>query len=327
MIKCLDPFKNLNISSRGNKLEISPCCLHPVHATDKIDFYKDINLTQLRQDWAQGTFPASCNSCKISEDQFGYSRRTGSNSWYMDNDIDNTDVELVRLDYWTGDLCNLSCAICSPANSTVWKKELNLHTNFRKAKVNAFWKDIDLSRLKFIHFNGGEPLLSKEHVEFLQAVPNKHNVHIDYNTNGTILPSKPLLDLWENFKLVQLDFSIDDIEQRFEYQRYPAVWSEVADNLQWYIDYAPNNCMFAVNTTVSVLNQHNLNNLDRWLAANFNSNRFTDKVECKKQLAFGILSTKNTNLSRIKIYLDSLDRRRGTNWQQTFPELIDYLKA
>lgn len=326
MIKCLDPYKNLNIVSRNNKLEISSCCLHSVHRAETIDFYNDITLNKLRQEWNSGEFPASCNTCKVSEDQFGSSRRTGSNSWYRDNNLDNTDVELVRLDYWTGDLCNLACAICSPNNSSVWKQELNLPVNVRKVASNVFWKDLDLDQLKFVHFNGGEPLLSKEHIEFLEAIPVKNNVHVNYNTNGTILPSEKLLDLWEKFKLVQLDFSIDDVGPRFEYQRYPASWSETADNLQWYVDNAPHNSMFAVNTTVSVLNQQNLDNLDQWINTNFNSNRFTDKVESRKQLAHGVLSIKNTNLFAIKTYLDGLDKRRGTNWQLIFPELIEYLK-
>lgn len=327
MINCLDPYKNLNIVSRNNKLEISACCLHPMHHAEKIDFYNDVKLDGLRQEWAQGKFPSSCNACKISEDQFGSSRRTGSNNWYKDNNLDNTNVELVRLDYWTGDLCNLACAICSPINSSVWKQELNLPIEIKKVNSNVFWKDIDLSKLKFIHFNGGEPLLSKEHVNFLESIPNKNSVHITYNTNGTILPIQQLSDLWAEFKLVQLDFSIDDVDKRFEYQRYPATWKQIVNNLEWYVNNASHNCMFAVNTTISVLNQHNLDSLDKWLAVNFNSNRFTDKVEFRKQLAYGVLSIENPDLISIKSYLNNLDQRRGTNWQQTFPELIEYLKA
>jgi sulfatase maturation enzyme AslB (radical SAM superfamily) len=186
---------------------------------------------------------------------------------------------------------------------------------------------MDLSTLRWVHFNGGEPLLSKTHLEFLQALPNKEQVHINYNTNATILPDQTLIDLWQQFKLVKIDFSIDDIEQRFEYQRYPANWMQIKDNLQWYIDHAPHNCMFAVNTTISILNHANLYNLDTWLKQNFYISRFTDPIEHRKQLAHGLfaLDGAQQRIHNIKRFLESCDARRGTNWREVFPELVNYL--
>jgi sulfatase maturation enzyme AslB (radical SAM superfamily) len=179
---------------------------------------------------------------------------------------------------------------------------------------------MDLSKLRHVHFNGGEPLLSKEHVEFLKEIPNKQQVSLNYNTNATILPDKDLLDLWSKFKLVQLDFSIDDIGARFEYQRYPAKWNQVTHNLQWFIDNAPHNCMFAVNTAVGILNQLNLDNLNAWLKQNFHTSRFTDPIEHRQQLTWGTLALTAPMDQAIK-FLNACDARRGTNWQETFPEL------
>ena len=134
-----------------------------------------------------------------------------------------------------------------------------------------------------------------------------------------------LLELWEQFKLVQLDFSIDDIGARFEYQRYPAKWHEVTENLQWYIDHAPHKCMFAINTTISILNQSNIANLSKWLQKNFSVSRFTDPINHRLQSVItGQLLTTNSP-QNIRKYLDSIDSRRGTNWRQTFPELVEFL--
>lgn len=306
--KCIDVYKNLNIQIDNNSVSISPCCLyHPLSTESIIDFQNNPSLVSIRQQWDNNIIPIGCRGCD---------RREPSNHWYKDNGYADTAVELVRLDYWTGDTCNLRCAICSPQYSSAWKEELKIPE--RKQIVNYVWKNLDLSILKFIHFNGGEPLLSKEHVKFLEAIPIKSQVHINYNTNGTIKPSTQLLELWEEFKLVQIDFSIDDIGQRFEYQRYPAKWNEVTETLQWYIDYAPVNCMFAVNTTVSILNKHNLTNLNSWLSANFSSNRVTDPIEHRQQAVVGILS----EFTPLAVeYLDACDQRRGTNWRETFPEL------
>jgi len=322
MNTCYDAFKNINIVSQDNQLAISPCCVSPVKSIDKIDFKNDSSLNQIREEWNLGKFPSACNDCKKTESSGMISRRQGSNQWYTDHASDNTDVDLIRIDYWTGDLCNLACVICGPHNSSQWKQELSIPIQSRRQVVNKFWQLLDLTTLKFIHFNGGEPLLSKEHVAFLKEIPNKGQVHINYNTNATILPDQYLLDLWSEFRLVQLDFSIDDMEERFEYQRYPAIWPKVVDNLQWFIDHAPHNCMFAVNTSVGILNHANVDNLVHWLKENFHTSRFNDPVEYRQQLVQGILSLDSPREKVIE-FLDACDRRRKTDWKTTFPELVD----
>lgn len=324
---CIDVFKNINIVARQNILEISPCCISTTRPAESIDFENNKYLNGLRQETNNGELPLACSSCKNAEAAGLTSRRQGSNSWYKDHGLDNNEVELIRMDYWTGDTCNLACVICGPHNSSVWKQELGLPIELQKSTANQFWKIIDLSKIQFIHFNGGEPLLSKEHVKFLHAIEHKENVHLNYNTNGTILPSKELLNLWEQFKLVQLDFSIDDVSERFEYQRYPAKWDHVTANLQWYIDNAPHNCMFATNTSVGILNHSNIEQLNKWLQTNFHTTRFTDPIAHRQQLTGGIFALKDADKrkSRIISALDSIDQRRSTNWRATFPELVKRL--
>jgi sulfatase maturation enzyme AslB (radical SAM superfamily) len=320
MNTCIDAFKNLNVVSSAG-LKLGPCCSSLPIAAKKIDFYDNEYLQIVRNSWQQGIWPQACDNCKQAENQGLPSRRQGSNSWYRDNNMYNTDVELVRLDYWTGDLCNLACATCGPEFSSVWKKELNYPTGSKKTVVNEFWTSLDTSHLRYVHFNGGEPLLSKEHVKLLHALPNKSRIHLNYNTNATVLPDSELIDLWSQYKLVQIDFSIDNIGAKFEYQRYPANWNQVVDNLQWFINHAPHNCMFAVNTTVSMLNYHSLDNLNSWLQENFYVSRFTDPIEHRQQMAIGKLATTASREIAIE-FLDACDARRGTDWRETFPELV-----
>jgi len=322
MKTCHDAFKNINIMTVGNQLSVSPCCISKTVPVDTLDFENNQYLTKIRDTWSQGIFPAECKTCEQAETNNLISRRQGTNSWYQNHGHNNNNVEFVRMDYWTGNLCNLACVICGPHNSSVWRQELKYTTKSKRVIVNKFWRTLDLSKLQYIHFNGGEPLLSKEHVEFLNEMPNKHQVCVNYNTNATVLPDQSLLDLWSEFRLVQLDFSIDDIGSRFEYQRYPAIWNQVTENLQWFIDHAPHNCMFAVNTSVGMLNQQNLGNLNAWLKQNFHTTRFTDPIEHRQQLTHGIFALNNSKERAIK-FLNECDARRGTNWKITFPELID----
>jgi len=307
---CIDAFKNINIAVFNGQLQIGPCCLTPTEKVDKIDFYDSAYLNRIRRSWAKSQIPNECQGCET--------RRLGSNQWYAAHGLDNTDVELVRLDYWVGDICNLRCVICGPHSSSSWKSELGITE--QKQVVNKYWQTLDLTKLKFVHFNGGEPLLSKEHVEFLKDIPNKAQVQINYNTNGTVRPNQALIDLWSEFELVLLDFSIDDIDTRYEYQRYPASWPEVKENLQWFRDTMPVNCMFAINTTVSILNQDTIQELDSWVKENFSENRLGDKIEHRKQMANGILSPDRPTGNFVK-YLDQCDNRRGTDWRRVFPSL------
>jgi molybdenum cofactor biosynthesis enzyme MoaA len=316
MITCTDAFKNLNIVIQNGSTKISPCCISPAVPVQQLDFNHSY-LTSIRESFSQGAWPPSCSNCKNNE-QAGYvSRRIGSNQWYTDHQINNHSVELTRIDYWIGDICNLACAICGPQNSSTWQQELGIQ---KSSITNTLWRELNLTKLKSVHFNGGEPLLSKEHVKFLHAIPDKSQVYLNYNTNGTILPNQELQQLWTKFKLVQLDFSIDDVGSRFEYQRYPAQWNAIENNLQWYIESAPHNCMFAVNTTVGILNQHNLDTLDQWLVKHFKQSRFGDPIEHRRQNALGKFS-KTSNITQVRQNLDILDQRRNTNWRLVFPEL------
>lgn len=317
---CVDAFKNLYVEKHDQNLQISPCCVSATHRVTSLDFDRDPGLAKVRSQFEQTQWPTSCGYCKKIEDNGGHSRRHGSNQWYEDKGLNNTQVEFVRLDYWVGDLCNLACAICGPHYSSRWKQQLQLPTEKTRTVVNDFWHNLDLSKLKYVHFNGGEPLLSKEHVKFLEALPHKKSVTVSYNTNGTVRPTDHLQDLWLQFQLVELVFSVDDIGNRFEYQRWPAKWSEVVDNLRWYIDKGNHNSMYAINTTVSVLNKHNLPVLDQWLQQNFDRTKFTDPIEHRKQPATGRFAVENS-LTSIRVHLDEIDRQRGTNWRVVFPEL------
>lgn len=323
MKNCIDPFKNLNIVSGNGGIRISPCCLSPTSPVSKIDFVYDAKLTQIRNSWQSGISPPECINCQTSEEQGLSSRRLGSNQWYNDHNLNNFDIELIRIDFWVGDLCNLKCAICGPENSSAWKQELGWPITNRRISINKSWKDLDLTTIRYVHFNGGEPLLSKEHINLLDAIPYKENVHIFYNTNATVKPSDKLLDLWSRFKLIQLDFSIDDIDDRFHYQRYPAVWENVVDNLTYFRNNCPVNCIFGVNTSLGILNYSNYENLKNWFLNNFSTNRVTDPVSLRTQPTLGILSLDNVSSRKQSIvrYLDKLDASRQLNWRSTFPEL------
>ena len=317
---CIDAFKNLNLAIRSGEVYVSPCCITPLKKVQQIKFFDDPYLKRVRSSFLQDQWPQECQACSIPESQGHSSRRINSNKWYEHNQINDIKEDLIRIDYWVGDMCNLACVMCGPENSSLWKQELQIPILQRRLNRNTVWKDLDIEKLRYVHFHGGEPLLSKDHGQFLAAIPNKSLVHIYYNTNGTVQADQDLLDLWKEFKLVQIDFSVDDIDNRFDYIRFPASWSKVRDNLLWYREQCPSNCIFDIMTVISVLNQPYLDHLAQWVQKNFSTNRFTDPVEHRFQAAYGCLSPDNQNKKEIFDYLAQIDRRRGSNWKTIFPE-------
>ena len=83
--------------------------------------------------------------------------------------------------------------------------------------------------------------------------------------------------------------------------------------------------MFSINTTVSLLNQGNMIDIDKWVKENFNTSRVHDPIKHQKLSAVGIFSIDNNNKLSIVDFLNGCDQRRNTNWRQTFPELVDKL--
>ena len=284
---------------------------------ETVDFDSDAKLNNIRQSWLKGQWPEECFSCKNVELSGNKSRRQTVESWATDNNITDLSVELLRIDYWLGNTCNLRCPSCGPKESIAWQAELGIKSNVIK---NKEWRNLNLEKLKWVHFTGGEPLLI-DHIDFLNAIPNKNSVTVNYNTNATVRPKDNLLKVLEQFKLVQMDCSIDGIEERFEYLRYPAKWSTVKENLFWFRNTLPVNFMFDINATVSILNTLTIDVTENWFKENFNTNRLGDPVKFRKQNANGILSV-DSNIKEVINYLDALDARRKTNWRETFPELV-----
>lgn len=91
----------------------------------------------------------------------------------------------------------------------------------------------DPSRIIGFYIIGGEPLLNKTHLVFLERLLKKgynNNIDLEYNTNMTV-SDNDILGLWSNFRKITLAISIDDIGERYEYIRYPAKWSKILNNL------------------------------------------------------------------------------------------------
>ena len=303
---CYEIYKNLAVWTNNGRLGYNPYCFFKGYIKESTSL--DINAIwisperqELKRCVENDTPILGCSTCYQAESNGLISRRLHSAKLYEEYHCDtNIDLDSPQsLDYSVGNLCNLKCVICGPHNSTQWipdyqkiNPDKNIdHLKYQKLNQLEITDSESLKNIVNVHFHGGgEPLLSKHHVNLLkkiEQVKGLGDVRVYYNTNGTVRVSDSVLALWEKCKLIELYFSIDDVGSRFNYQRTGANWNEVLHNLQWYTDYMPHNHMFNVNCVWSYLNLYYLDELVDWHASSFNANRYGDPVNLIFQKAEG----------------------------------------
>ena len=288
---CHLPWTSLETTPTG---KYRPCCLYREELKDTSG--KKYNTTEhsisevmnsnamniLRKQFLNGEKPSSCSSCWKEEAVGKTSKR--QHMWLKAGIIGQTHIQknIVSprfIDLKLGNICNLKCRICSPDSSSQWTNDMikidpnrkDYWKKFNKDGLwprqdNKFYEDLEkhIDSIRFFEITGGEPLMIKEQFSILRkcveaGVANKIEVH--YNTNGTQYPEEAVKDIWPYFKRVEIAFSIDDIENRFEYQRHPAVWTEVNSNINQFLNSGLKNLSTQVCTTLNFFNIWNIDEL------------------------------------------------------------------
>ena len=150
---------------------------------------------------------------------------------YQQADMFNLHTVDVR---WSN-LCNFSCIYCGPEFSSQWTKELSIKINTpSEEKQNKFKNYIfdHVAQLKHVYMAGGEPLLMKENLEFVELLKEKNpEVNLRINTNLSKVDTH-LFNLLSEFKNVHWIISVESMEQEYEYIRYGGKWQDFLDNLE-----------------------------------------------------------------------------------------------
>lgn len=266
---CVMPWINVAIGGDGT---MAPCCAYAspkpgdegytnISTHSLQDYYHSKHTQQLRQDLLSGKKPSSCSACWNNEAYNTTSIRQYASSYYIKEFYAGGTAadlkQVVNLDLDLGNLCNLKCRICNWRRSSLIATEVltkgSKFVQVSKERIKNFnkqtsWvKDPDvldklstiLPNLRSIESEGGEPFLHDFHTTWYQKLielDNAGNVKWRHSTNATVFPDHTL---WPRFKEVQINLSIDDIADRFEYQRDGAVWSEVTKVFDCYhgLDY------------------------------------------------------------------------------------------
>jgi len=293
---CVLPWISLETSPIGTT---RPCCLaedeikdqdgnkYSLMTTDLNVVHNIEYMRKLRQDFLDKKQPQTCRKCWNEERSGRTSKRL-----HTINRLEHivTDTEwtadakpLVFIDFKLGNICNLKCRICGSWSSSTFAAEEvqfegkdSFHYQMLKdgawpRRNQRFWQDIDslMDQVRYLEFTGGEPFMIQEHFDLLQRMVDNgiaHNVEIHYNTNGTHYPENAE-EIWKHFKTVEVAFSIDDVNERFEYQRANAIWSEVNTNMDRFeqLRERNTNIQLQVCSTVNVFNVMYLEGLANWI--------------------------------------------------------------
>jgi MoaA/NifB/PqqE/SkfB family radical SAM enzyme len=280
---CVNPWIMLEIRNEGN---LAPCCRYKEdnYPNVKTVSVKDIDFTDLRQQFLEGKKPTACASCWKNEEHGAKSQRQNDAFVYRDKifDIDYNNTKsrnLIGLDIKINKTCNLKCRMCGPALSSKWANEVSQHkesypqfssvellkNEWTDVNGSKIWKDLEhiTSDLLHLNFSGGEPLLDKTHSTLLQYFVNKQRssyISLHYNTNATTFASN-LMPLWSHFKEVELSFSIDNTGKKFEYERYGVSWKTIVDTIEKYkksTDTVLNLNVWSTITTLNILDTYTL---------------------------------------------------------------------
>jgi MoaA/NifB/PqqE/SkfB family radical SAM enzyme len=295
---CVAPFLQLTTHPSGS---FSPCPYLGGTSWKKyyptiLERWHSDDLEALREDFVNNRQNSICNRCWHEEKNNKQSLRlrlwdpVNQTSDY--STINNTNVveDLVHgladkkylngikmLTIKNGNLCNAKCRVCHPGDSSRWAiedaaklQQITGNTYYNIMQVEKNWTDeqiqeiINLSpTLERLELFGGEPLYNKKVIYLLNHLVESgesQHIVIYINTNGSVDLSSQVPCLI-HFKEVEIGVSIDDIGDRFNYQRHGLDYDQVISNIRrWQIFFNAQNTKYYIDsiTTVNAFNVWNL---------------------------------------------------------------------
>lgn len=371
---CYSPWTNIDISPQG---DITPCCKFQtkyynqkfnIHTQTIKQYANSDFLNSIKAEFSQDQWPNGCERCRIEEENNIKSKRQlDYNRWkehYQQYNTDNSTFITASVAF--GNTCNLTCITCNSYSSSRWQLEYQRIFGV-DIKPYHFYKDqfvIDFleqaPHLVHLDIPGGEPFLSgiKEQKLLLEhyiQTGQSQDITLHYTTNATIFPDEDWWGLWEQFKEVDIQLSLDGIENKNEYIRYPSKWSDVIQHVKKYVSLQSKNIRLSISHTVSAFNILYLDDFFTWCteqklptpwlgkvhqpiymsptvwpqnAKNFIISKLEKSQHADIKSWVTLMQNHDDSLHYDKFcyYVHKHDQYRGTNFNNTFEELSEFLK-
>jgi sulfatase maturation enzyme AslB (radical SAM superfamily) len=333
---CVLPFFGAEYTPLGFT---TPCCLLP----------NDTNIKQLQTEMLAGQRSVACQKCWALEDQGKTSDRQLKNSafdFYKDRDIrfiekdcheENFSLQILKL--YTSNLCNSTCVTCGSDASSAW-------ATLKKVKTFEIISQDQLDLIPYkdlvmLSFVGGEPLVEKKNFDILEQLISIGNTDcfISLTTNGSIQLNQKQQTILKQFKNLNICLSIDGIEKRFEYIRYPLKWNILLENIDFFksinidlfVSYTISNLnIFYYNETVDWFNKQELRHNHNLVTypSHFSVNALPEKIKLElKQELFGQHSADDdANFSLFLKEIQQQDQLKNISIKDYLPEFYELIK-
>jgi sulfatase maturation enzyme AslB (radical SAM superfamily) len=233
--------------------KIGPCCqidagyLKPISELNNPDRFADLKTQNCPPEHP-------CNKCSVTEYHGLPSYRN------MFDSAVTSSPGLQFVDIRNTNLCNLKCRYCGPHFSSQWTEELGKFPLIRHQDITDYKDILITDSLHWMYFTGGEPLINSEHWSLLEELIDSEqasSISLMYNTNLTTIKykDKNIIDIWRQFKTVNIQCSIDAIGEPLEYIRSGTSWEKIKFNLEQLVLASKNsNINVTLSPVLSILN-------------------------------------------------------------------------
>ena len=275
---CNAPFAALEVTPQG---DCRVCCQMPQQSVLRPDgtnyrvnqdgisvIWQSQWMKDFRERFINNERPSECSMCWDDEKAGIVSLRKQLSGMYI-HDVHNPKLKNLTLKL--SNKCNCACRICSFWLSSLWETEIKksgrmldrdvwfIEENSKDKISSEFWNDWqeNLKTLDSLLIYGGEPLINDEVLMILRylvenGLSKKMSLYL--NTNGTIM-NPDVIGLLYEFKETGLYFSIDDVFDRYNYERWPAKYENIKkDLLELHDTYNRSNVNICLYTSISIFN-------------------------------------------------------------------------
>ena len=258
-----------------------------------ITFFKK-NMAPIRTALLQGQSPPSCHEClevdqhnkvsgrqrqllKVGVKLENFTKSLASSTYrssfeYSDQHQGNTDRQVIDWQIDLGNFCNGGCVFCNPEDSSKIAVEF-LKLGLIDSMPIGSWCDddnlldkfiqdlISTPDLRYIHFLGGETLITPGFKKILQALVNAgiaQQVSVGFTTNLSLW-DQSVVDLLSQCQQVNLGMSIETLTELNDYVRWPVKISEAQLMLDRWVETAVrHNWLMQLRITPTCLTVHEI---------------------------------------------------------------------
>lgn len=379
---CPLPFSHQHVQPNG---EIRFCCAARSDSNkradnqtynvnhDKLkDAWNSESIKKLRLDLINGQTPEACQYCWERESD-DHTKGTSMRIDFLDRipiDTISDRVEFAKhnngfLDHnpfdfqvMSGNLCNLSCKMCTPQYSTSWSKfysnkgttafnqiKFSKHYQSNIVEEKHFNKTYDwpnthplksilgdyLNDIRSIFLIGGEPTLIDGTFDFLE-----HMIDLNYqdklypwiSTNCTNI-NQNLITLLDQFSRTGMNLSLDGMDDIAYLQRTPSNWNQIQTNVDKLMDWSQTRkktkyTNLNIHSVITSMNLHHIGDFWKYLIDRYSTKDFTISfmpiLEKFDNFSVSIIPTEQANniLHHTKNLALSVPRK----YQSVFEKLI-----